>query len=860
MSTAYHPQNDGQSERTIQTLEDMLRACVLDFRGSWDVHLPLFEFSYNNSYHASVRCALFKALYGRSVAHQLCGLRLEKKSYADKRKKTLKFSVGDYVLLKVLPWKGVVRFGKKGKLAPRFVGPFEIVEKVGPVAYRLDFPEELNAIRVDAKLNFVEEPAEILEREYKKLKRSRIAIVKVRWNSKRGPEFTWEREDQMKLKYPHLFSDILYRVDGGDFMRIVNGWVRLPSICVVIGADVYAYPGEVKEEKNTSIGARDAGFGRGKQEKEGSQGQLRQEVGEIDIEMLILEQYLALNRNDTRGGIKRPEIGKNIEFEIKVNTFYNGLRLHTRRIMDSRSLIPGLTAVKALDSIQEMVNHSHKWHNEEGDGRISNNGSNSLSTITDKLKNLNRDMSDLRENVHKIHPKSNKEFRHEEVKSIRTAIKNLEGKVVRLAHALAVQKVKQYTPVESGIPTPNSSNPVRQECAMKLEPSRETPIHKIETFAKKAVLQYELPPKEKDPGSFVLPCIIGTTMDSNALADLGESISVILFSIFKRLGLGNPKPVNMVIEMADRSMQSPKGATPSTVSPVCVINDYDVIDDFGGHEDLVELLMNNDINGDLRDFLQDNDLLPNSDAPKVISLSPSRSPGINRDPFGEFKDSDSNMGIEIDDLVEGIDDLWDDLDPRVLTYNIVNPPLKPEFFSVRNRVHRHNPYNLQITSYNSVMKRELVYTGNNIVGMAKNLHVFVGCHTFLIYFIILENVNEFVEKGLTEVLFGKPFKENIGLEEDINKGVLWFKIRDDKTIFNMPRAERKLGKLTTEQHTMTSPILKVSNKDKAKGVCHPFQKIKEFYRGCLNLEDEYKQDQEVIDWIKQGHASVHEMT
>ncbi|GJR02994.1 putative reverse transcriptase domain-containing protein [Tanacetum coccineum] len=167
-----------------------------------------------------------------SVIRQLCGLGLEKKSYADKRRKPLEFSVGDYVLLKVSPWKCVVRFGKKGKLAPRFVGPFEIIEKVGPMAYRLDLPEELNGvhdtfhvlnlkkcltdptlqvplneIRVDAMLNFVEEPMEILEREFKKLKRSRIAIVKVRWNSKRGPEFTWEREDQMKLKYPHLFSD-----------------------------------------------------------------------------------------------------------------------------------------------------------------------------------------------------------------------------------------------------------------------------------------------------------------------------------------------------------------------------------------------------------------------------------------------------------------------------------------------------------------------------------------------------------------------------------------------------------------------------------------------------------------------------
>ncbi|GJR17152.1 reverse transcriptase domain-containing protein [Tanacetum coccineum] len=176
MSTAYHPQTDGQSERTIQTLEDMLRACVLDFGGSWDVHLPLVEFSYNNSYHSSVRCAPFEALYGRKcrspimwaevgegqligpelvqettekisqIKDRLKAARDRQKSYADKRRKPLEFSVGDYVLLKVSPWKGVVRFGKKGKLAPRFVGPFEIIEKVGPVAYRLDLPEELNGV------------------------------------------------------------------------------------------------------------------------------------------------------------------------------------------------------------------------------------------------------------------------------------------------------------------------------------------------------------------------------------------------------------------------------------------------------------------------------------------------------------------------------------------------------------------------------------------------------------------------------------------------------------------------------------------------------------------------------------------
>ena len=165
------------------------------------------------------------------IKERLKTARDRQKSYADKRRKPLEFNVGDHVMLKVSPWKGVVRFGKKGKLAPRFVGPFEITERIGKVAYRLRLPDELSAVHdtfhvsnlkkcladptlqvpldeisVDDKLNFVEEPVEILEREVKKLKRSRIPIVKVRWNSKRGPEFTWEREDQMRLKYPHLFG------------------------------------------------------------------------------------------------------------------------------------------------------------------------------------------------------------------------------------------------------------------------------------------------------------------------------------------------------------------------------------------------------------------------------------------------------------------------------------------------------------------------------------------------------------------------------------------------------------------------------------------------------------------------------
>ncbi|GJV07130.1 putative reverse transcriptase domain-containing protein [Tanacetum coccineum] len=208
MSIAYHPQTDGQSERTIQTLKDMLRACVIDFGKGWVNHLSLVEFSYNNSYHASIKAAPFEALYGRKCRSPVCwtevgeaqilgpelfqettekiiqikqrmqAARDRQKSYADLKHKPMEFQVGDKVMLKVSPWKGSIVLWQTGEVKPYVVGPFK----------------------------FVEEPVEIVDREVKWLKRSRIPLVKVQWNSKRGPEFTWEREDQFKKKYPHLFT------------------------------------------------------------------------------------------------------------------------------------------------------------------------------------------------------------------------------------------------------------------------------------------------------------------------------------------------------------------------------------------------------------------------------------------------------------------------------------------------------------------------------------------------------------------------------------------------------------------------------------------------------------------------------
>ncbi|GJR65824.1 putative reverse transcriptase domain-containing protein [Tanacetum coccineum] len=215
-----HPQADGQRERMIQTLEDIMRACVIDFGGG---------------YQLSIRCAPFEALYGRKCRSPVLWAEIRESSLIGP---ALVLETTDKVVLikeKLKVARGHQKsyvdfrlcFGKKGKLAPRYVRPFEILERIGLVAYRLRLPEELNSvhdtfhvsnlkkclgnanlhvplneIKIDKTLHFVEEPVEIMDRESKSLKRSRIPLVKVRWNSKRGPEFTWEREDYMKSKYP----------------------------------------------------------------------------------------------------------------------------------------------------------------------------------------------------------------------------------------------------------------------------------------------------------------------------------------------------------------------------------------------------------------------------------------------------------------------------------------------------------------------------------------------------------------------------------------------------------------------------------------------------------------------------------
>jgi len=261
LSTAFHPQMDGQSKRTIQTLEDMLRACALENTGNWDSNLPLVEFAYNNSYHSSIDMAPCEALYGRHCKTPVCwdevgerklskiklidqtkeivnrireklrATQDRQKSFANTRRRPLEFNVGDHVFLKVSPLKGSLRFGQKGKLTPRYIGPFEILQRVGPVAYQLALPPTLQGIhdvfhvtnlrryvpdpahvifdeplQLKENLTYIEELIRILERMDQTLRNKTIPFVKVPWKHHKSADATWEPELAMRAKYPRLLD------------------------------------------------------------------------------------------------------------------------------------------------------------------------------------------------------------------------------------------------------------------------------------------------------------------------------------------------------------------------------------------------------------------------------------------------------------------------------------------------------------------------------------------------------------------------------------------------------------------------------------------------------------------------------
>jgi hypothetical protein len=259
-SSAFHPQIDGQTERVNQVLEDLSRACVLAYNTDWEKSLPYAEFSYNNSFQESLNMAPFEALYGRKCRTPLMWSKVgertffgpatimeaeenvakareylkiaqsKQKSYANPKRKDVSFDVGEYVYLKVSPLRGTKSFHVKGKLSPRYVGPYLIVKRIGKVAYKLELPPELTGIHpvfhvsqlrkcvvvekwvptqaldVQETLEYLEYLVRILDWAEKLTRNTTTHLCKVLWSNHFEREATWEKESVMREKYPHLFE------------------------------------------------------------------------------------------------------------------------------------------------------------------------------------------------------------------------------------------------------------------------------------------------------------------------------------------------------------------------------------------------------------------------------------------------------------------------------------------------------------------------------------------------------------------------------------------------------------------------------------------------------------------------------
>ncbi|GJS48753.1 putative reverse transcriptase domain-containing protein [Tanacetum coccineum] len=579
----------------------------------------------------NIRCAPFEALYGRKCRSPVLWAEIRESSLTGLERKPLEFEVGDRVLLKVAPYKGVVHFGKKSKLAPRYVGSFEILERIGIVAYRLRLHEELNSvhdtfhvsnlkkyladanlhvpldeIKVDKTLRFVEEPVEIMDREIKKLKRRKVALVKVRWNSKRGPDCVIG-----------IGSCVLsIQTKSGWLLAGIHGMFSGRNCCLVKRITC-GYPWPELEGKRIWHDPR-----------------------AIEVVYLVFEWL----------------IGLTCMYCVRLDKGHQVLvmRDQMERVLDIVSLfnIPGVShdavmlrvfpitltgaakqwTAKQLEEIcnfkqegdktlyqaweqyndllykcptHDITSHQ-KWHNGASSRKIEScSNSEGIAAIVNKLENLGQDVKKLKENVHAIQvgcqicrgAHLDKDFPlNEEVKSVEEVkygereaydkiIQGLETKVKTVANEVEGRANNgkfiecNTICIEDGSPlyTPFHYSPKEIEYFSANSGFLDNEKHETENSgmtealaALEATLKIKkknlkkksknhLPPKEQDPGSFILLCSIGKLDFNNALADLGASISVMPLPMYKRLGIGKLKPINMVIEMTDNTKCTPKG-------------------------------------------------------------------------------------------------------------------------------------------------------------------------------------------------------------------------------------------------------------------------------------------------------------
>ncbi|GJS37749.1 putative reverse transcriptase domain-containing protein [Tanacetum coccineum] len=349
-----------------------------------------------------------------------------------------------------------------------------------------------------------------------------------------------------------------------------------------------------------------------------------------------------------------------------------------------------------------------------------------------------------------------------------------------------------------------------------------------ESYSEASHINNSIPQKEKDLGSFTLPCFINNVCFDNALVDLGTSVSVMPLSTYLNLRLGELAHTKLTVELADRIVKYPKGIAKNVLVG---------IGKFTFPVDFIYLDMPEDIKVPLilgRPFLSTarakiDDYIELNDLNEPFKLR--RNQGDDLMPTIKEGEVIEKFRTRDDEIYAGIDDY-------------------PSYCDYDKKIHIFN---------NSIMKDKMVYEGNNVIGALMNVPIFVGTFSILTDFAVLENMDDYRDEGMGDVIFGEPFFRDVGINAKRFERMITIYNGNDEVTYQMVRSHPRFKYHTNEQCNKIPPLLKVSEEDKMNVISHPYQKLKGFYKGVLNLGPDYIRDVKMEEWLTRGHISVHEM-
>ncbi|GKC85540.1 putative reverse transcriptase domain-containing protein [Tanacetum coccineum] len=405
--------------------------------------------------------------------------------------------------------------------------------------------------------------------------------------------------------------------------------------------------------------------------------------------------------------------------------------------------------------------------------------------------------------------------------------------------------------------------------------------------------------KEKDLGIFTLPCYINKFCFDNALVDLEASVSVMPLLTYLNLGLGELAHTRLTVELADRTVKYPKGIAENVLVGIGKFTfpvDFIILDmpedikvplilrrpffstarakidvykrkiTLRVREEKIifkkarlmgeTLVLNRSLDPFLEDYIELNDL--NEPIELRRNQGDDLMPTIEEgEVIEEFRTRDENLDTGIDDYPSYCDD-----DKKIhidCAHNLKFSCMIGFEFTHANFFPVLYVNVMSKKFHNSIMKDKIVYKGDNVVGALISVPIFVGTFSIVTDFAVLEDMDAYHDEGMGDVIFGKPFLQEVGIKTKWFEGIISLYKGDDDVTYQMVRSHPRFKNHTNEQCNKIHPLLKVSEKDEKNGISHAYQKLKGFYKGVLNLGPDYIQNAKTEEWLTRGHISVHEM-